>query len=305
MKIAYIISAYKLPEQLVRLVKRLNTVNVCFFIHIDKKTCDNIYWQVYKELSEFKNVYFLSRHVCYRCSFGHVLATIKGIREIFVRNIPFDYLVLLTGQDYPIKNNSYIEKVFEANKGKIFLANMQLPCPQWEKENGGLDRFQFWHLGYRGRGEQYLRFPIIGEPRNIIKRLKKRLVNKIFPKRIFPKSLNPYGGSSYWCLPYGCVVYLYDFIKKNTSFVNFFKFVYIPDEIFFHTIILNSFFKTKVINDDLRYIIWGGNRAPYPAILNKEDIPNLIKSDKLFARKFDITADAEVLDLIDSIILKC
>ena len=42
MKIAYIITAYKLPDLLVRLVQRLNTEETSFFIHVDKKTDEEI-----------------------------------------------------------------------------------------------------------------------------------------------------------------------------------------------------------------------------------------------------------------------
>lgn len=37
-RIAYIILAYKLPEQIIRLVNRLNTPESSFFIHIDSRT---------------------------------------------------------------------------------------------------------------------------------------------------------------------------------------------------------------------------------------------------------------------------
>ncbi|MGF1986665.1 MAG: hypothetical protein RMY62_002115 [Nostoc sp. ZfuVER08] len=58
MKIAYIILAHKYPEQLKRLIHRLNTENVSFFIHIDKKVEAKIYHQVVTLLKDFTNVFF-------------------------------------------------------------------------------------------------------------------------------------------------------------------------------------------------------------------------------------------------------
>ena len=101
-EIAYIISAYKYPEQLTRLVSRLNTGGVHFFIHVDKKTENGIYLQAANALSQFPNVYFLKRHRCYWGGFGHVRASLKGIAAVAARKLPVDYLILLTGQDYPI-----------------------------------------------------------------------------------------------------------------------------------------------------------------------------------------------------------
>ena len=127
MKIAYIISAYKYPEQLIRLISRLNSETNNFFVHVDKKTDSKIYYQVADSLRHFSNVYFLERHKCYWGDFSHVNATIKGIEEIFSRSIPFDYVFLLTGQDYPIKSNSQIEKFLIENQRKSFMEYFPLP----------------------------------------------------------------------------------------------------------------------------------------------------------------------------------
>jgi hypothetical protein len=71
----------------------------------------------------------------------------------------------------------------------------------------------------------------------------------------------------------------------------------IPDEIFFHTIILNSPFATNVVNDDLRCIDISERRGP--RIWRKSDLEILAQSRGLIARKFDTVVDSEILDLID------
>src|SRR5689334_22760176 len=101
MNIAYIILAHKYPQQLIRLVDRLNEDETSFFIHVDQKTNNEIYQEMFKGLSKYQNVYFLNRHKCYWGGFGHVLASIEGIQEIFDRNISCEYIKLLTGQCYP------------------------------------------------------------------------------------------------------------------------------------------------------------------------------------------------------------
>jgi hypothetical protein len=79
----------------------------------------------------------------------------------------------------------------------------------------------------------------------------------------------------------------------------------VPDEIFFQTIILNSSFARRAVNDNLRYIEWKDPDAGSPAILRKSDFQKLASSSKLFARKFDMTVDTEVLDFIDREIIAC
>lgn len=86
--------------------------------------------------------------------FGHVRATIKGIDEIFRRLFPFDYAILLTGQDYPIKSNRQIEDFFRRQEGRSFMQYFPLPADGWDY--GGLDRINSWHLRV---GASHLRFP--------------------------------------------------------------------------------------------------------------------------------------------------
>ncbi len=121
MQISYIISAYKLPRQLVRLVTRLNTDSASFYLHIDRKSGDEVYDAMVRGLGRLPNVHFLKRHTCYWGGFGHVAATLEGIKSITRPGSEFDYVILLTGQDYPIKTNwiGYAPGIFESS-GDIY-----------------------------------------------------------------------------------------------------------------------------------------------------------------------------------------
>jgi hypothetical protein len=58
-----------------------------------------------------------------------------------------------------------------------------------------------------------------------------------------------------------------------------------------------------VINDDLRYLDWENPNPNVPATLLKNDFDKLATSSKLFARKFDMARDLEILDLLDQKLL--
>jgi len=281
MRLVYIVSAYKLPDQVVRLVLKLNDDEAShFFIHVDRKTDDATFRRMWTGLSPLSNVYFLPRHRCHYGGFGHVRATIKSINEICRQRLSFDYAILLTGQDYPIKSNHQINEFFEQHQGQSFIEYSSLPHPEWDY--GGMDRIEGWHARF---GRNYFRFP--GQSR-------------VKVRRRFP-SLQPFGGSAYWCLSRECIEYIYEFLQENRSYVRFFKYVNVPEEIFFHTIVLNSRLKERVMNDDLRFLEWRNPAlAGGPAVLGKEDFGKITHSPKLFARKFDITQDAEILDMIDA-----
>lgn len=280
MKIVYIILAHKLPEQLVRLVKKLNSNNVSFLIYVDKKTDNEIFKKMVEPLHAYENVYFLKRYISNWGTIGHIEATLEGIRKALALHFDFDYVILLTGQDYPIKSNEYIQKFLEDSNRQSYLEYFSLPSEIWKTENGGMDRINYWHLYFLGRPHKIFPIPSL---------IKKKIL----------KDINLFGGRSNWCLDRDCVEYIDEYLRRSDSFVKFCKHVGLPDEIFFQTILLNSNLKDRLVNENLRYVVWVD--LPNPAILGSQDYEQFINSSKLFARKFDITCDANVLDMIDSL----
>ena len=123
-------------------------------------------------------------------------------------------------------------------------------------------------------------------------------------KRKLPNKFLLYGGSQWWTLSSDCIEWVVNFIKDNPRLVNYFRYTFIPDELFFHTIIMNSPFKDSVMNENLRYIDFSRGNPNPPAVLHSEDFDDLPNdSNMLFARKFDIQRDSKILDLIDQKII--
>jgi hypothetical protein len=271
-QLAYVISGYKYLGQLARLIRRLSTEQSVVVVHVDKKTSDREYAALVDDVNDVPSVHFLDRHTCHYGGFGHVRATLKGIDKLLRAEIEFDQLVLLTGQDYPIKPLADISRFFATNRGRSFMAHTPLPSTWWSPR-GGLDRIEYRHVRLFGK---HLRLP---------------------GKRAFPRGLEPFGGGAYWCLSRECVELVSAFVSERPEVVRFFEHVDVPDEIFFQTVVLNSELAGTVVNDNLRYIDWSRGRRP--AILGVEDLEQLRRSPKLFARKFDVTRDEAVLDLID------
>jgi hypothetical protein len=110
--------------------------------------------------------------------------------------------------------------------------------------------------------------------------------------------LSPFGGSPYWALARPLVELVHAFVKVRPDVLRFFEHVYIPDEVFFQTVLMNSEQASSIVDDNLRYIDW--QARPAPKILTTEDLPALVESRKLFARKFDVEVDAAVLDELDA-----
>jgi hypothetical protein len=272
-KLAYIVSAYRLPDQLVRLLRRLDDGSAIFAVHVDRKTDAVTFRRMRQGAVGVRNVAFLDRHVCHWGGFGHVRASLKGISHLVESDADFDYAVLLTGQDYPLRPPAAIARYLAEAGGSSFLRSFPLPQPAWD-DRGGLDRFESWHLlSYR---RFHLRLPL---------------------RRRIPGGLPPYGGSPYWCLPRDVIEWIHRYVDAHREYVRFFEHVLIPDELFFQTLLMSSPHRDSVVDANLRYIDW--STTPGPKVLRTDDLDALLGSGMLFARKFDETIDAEILDLLD------
>lgn len=284
MKIVYLILAHKQPEQLARLVNALNNKNSHFFIHFDGRSKVPMV-EVEKWLSSFSNVHLLPKR--YKCQWGQfsiVRATVSCIEALVTSGIEFDYVFLLSGQDYPIKNLSHIESFLDKNQGKQFITWFSLEQEnEWTHQGGpfqSMKRIEDLHVFIRSRS---IHLPI---------------------KRKFPNNFSPYGGSQWWTLSRDCINWIIKFIRENPGFINYFKYTFIPDELFFQSIIMNSSFKKNTVNNNLRYVDFTRANPNPPAILGTEDFEFLLNgTNALFARKFDIKRDSKILDLIDQKIL--
>lgn len=273
MRIAYIVSAYKRPEQLVRLVRCLAGSAAAIAVHVDAKTGKHDFERMVDGTRGLESVRFLTRHACYWGGFGHVAASLKGIAHLAEGRVEYDYAVLLTGQDYPLVPAAQLEQFFARSGGRSYMSYWRLPFAPWTGR-GGLDRLEFSH--YVGPRHLHVRSPF---------------------RRTLPAGLTPFGGSPYWALAAPVVEFVHDLVGRRPEIVRFFERVFIPDELFFQTVIMNSKFASSIVDDNLRYIDW--QAQPAPKILTVADLPALLRSGKLFARKFDTEVDAGVLDELD------
>jgi hypothetical protein len=286
LRIAYIISAYHKPGMLARLVRHLYDSKDWFYIHYDLRSPATEFNWLNNEFKELRNVSLLERHKCHWGDFGHLSASLKGIGEIAAAGFQCDYSILLTGQDYPIKSVRTIRQRLYESGAKSFMQATPWPIPNWEKGRA-IKRLENYHIHFS--------FPkflsSMGRPfihRKISIPLKRKL----------PGGLRPYFGSAYWCLDRRALKQVYEYVNANPAYVNFFKSCHIPEESFFQTILMNSPLAGEVVTQSLTYVNW---RPPWPGILTRSDLPALMESECLVARKFDADSDGEVLDLLDKL----
>jgi hypothetical protein len=284
---AYVILAHKNPLQLNRLIHSLCDGRSTFFIHIDK-AADIVQFDNLKIWGNKIN--FVPREKTSWASYRLVEAVLHGLNAVRSSGLPFQHVILLSGQDYPIKSNEFINRFTEANAGKTFIEYYCLPDNAKWQPNGGLYRINKYFMGMKFHQR------MCSKSLNFLSRYLR------FLKRRPCNDMNHYAGSMWWMMNLAGVNYVLDFIKQHPRYVAFHKYTFAPDEVFFHSILLNARDKNiigSIVNTDMRYIRWKDKFSSHPEVIGKEHLQELMESPALFARKFDTQADEEILNLID------
>jgi hypothetical protein len=125
--------------------------------------------------------------------------------------------------------------------------------------------------------------------------------SEVSSKRKYLENVTPHIGGQWMILTRECC----DFICNSDEiqkFEDYYLNTLIADESFFQTVLMNTSFKGKIINNDKRAIIWipDGDIKLRPKTFTKDDIDFLLAGNNLFARKFDDNVDSNILDIIEN-----
>lgn len=274
MKCAIFIQAHRGPEQVARLCRRLHHPAFDLFVHVDLNT----------EIAPFQKavpqeVHFIRQRTRVRWGdFSQVEASLNSLQEILEFNPAYDFILFISGQDYPLLPPSQIAETLARHPGAQYMYHSRI-----EDGSPASDRYRYPHLHFKN---------------GILTRTTNRLLRLVSSgRRKFPLPV-AYKGSSWWTLSGPCAKYVVEYAHSHPELIRFFRRAHCSDEFFFQSIILNSPFAPSVIPQNFRYVDWSDNR-PNPRTLTEKDYDRLIHSGCWFARKFDMEQDSRILDLID------
>ncbi|MFP5040552.1 beta-1,6-N-acetylglucosaminyltransferase [Parasediminibacterium sp. JCM 36343] len=276
MKIAHLILAHGEPEQLKRLIERLYHPDADFFIHLDLKT-DIAPFRAFKEMGQ---VYFVAPRIkIYWGGYSMVEATLNGFESILAKGKTYDYINLLSGQDYPLKDIHDIHQFLKENPGKVFTEFL-LVNTEWKEAKRRVRRYFFTNDPFPG--SYFL----------------ENLVSFLLPARKMPEKMEPVGKSQWFTMSSLHANYILEYLLDYPHVINFFKYTWGSDELFFQTLLYNSDYRSDMVNDNLRFIDWSEGKAS-PKTFTLDDAERLQKSGKLFGRKFNSKVDSKILDYLD------
>lgn len=297
----YLILAHKSPEQLEKQINALQDEKAIFYIHIDLKSDLN----QFNYLEKILNVKLIKDRInCIWEDFSIVIATLNLIKNI-IKNHRGGYCILMSGNDYPLKSKHYINNFLSKNVDQIFIDLREAEIV-WHNFKDRIEKYRI-NLS-NNRGEALLLKQ--GFRKESLKHfVKGRIIFTDFLKILFKKrkiSLIKkfYGGSQWWAMNLKDLIKIYEFIQNNEKeLFAFFKYSHVPDEYFFHTLIMhiNQHERIDKIQSSLTYVNWSRKDCQLPVTFGNDDYKELMNqsSIKLFARKFDINFDKKIFDRID------
>jgi len=283
MNIAILILAHNNENRLKELINSLKN-DFRIFLHLDARC--NISTQTF---DNEKNVTAIKKHKIYWGSPSIVYATLDLLRLAVESGS--DYFMLISGNDLPIRTCRSIVEEIERNPERNCIDYAPMPRPDWPFA-GGLDRLRLFWSPNKEKEEKSLSSLFWGIIRNFQKITGLR-------RRLFP--LKYFGGSEWFNISRETAQYVLDFTDNNPKFLNQFAHTLIADEIYFQTVIMNSPFASKVVNDDKRYIDWASG-PERPRILRMEDLDKIKASGDFFARKTDEKVDADIIKELKSML---
>lgn len=293
MRHAYLIIANQKKEQLKLLISLLDHPNNDIYLMIDKKSTWND-----KDKSEFieeatdSKVHILKSINIYWGGYELVEAELQLLKHSVSNH--YDYYHLLSESDLPLASQSVIHSFFEKNNGKEFLTFSGAATQETLKERVRY-HYHLPHLNYKNY------------PHNIGVRIFRKMDKIVQNSKDYWKDNNgdmEIGYGSQW---FSITDDFARYILENEKWIfDSFSKGWLVDELFIHTLAINSIFKeniydTNLIHDipnefqgNMRYINWWSGTPHTWDINSSEDIKelNLGKNlGHLFARKFDLTTD--------------
>ncbi|MCD4671532.1 MAG: beta-1,6-N-acetylglucosaminyltransferase [Anaerolineaceae bacterium] len=294
MRLIYIILAHTNTDQIMRLVQRLNTPQTRFLIHVSQNPEPGVYAKLVTAAKQYPNIAFSKRTSVRWGNFAIIQALLNCFEWIYKQDIEYDLAYVLSGQDYPIKSNSYIQQKLSSLSGKQIMEYFPLPAID---RGHGEDRYLRYHFWL---GSHHIHLPLVHSPSNIVLRLASWIPQILLPKRSVPDGLKLYGGSFWSAFTPQAVNYLHTFSQspEGKKLKRFFKINLHPAEMYLQTTLLNSPLKDTVTNLNLHHVKFPPESG-HPVFFTANDFNELAEAPELFARKFDTRLDATILDMLD------
>jgi hypothetical protein len=302
-RVAYLIVSHRNPEQVARLARTLRngSSSAQVVIHHDRR------------VSRLDSADLAGAHVlpffgpARWGDFGYTAMLLHALGWV-EKNLSCDWLVLLSGQDYPLVPPARIEEFLGGVTHDALMGPGVEVAPPRGADVDDDYTLRYFYDHYRlptpgsdlpAPGRRALARAVSGVrrvwPWVYVRRLPRGEGVRVGVRRgrAFG-GLRCYRGLDWFTLSRRAVARIN---HEAPAVVPYFRRTIIASEALFHTILLNAP-DIRIHPENFRFMLFG-DTAAHPDVLRVGDLPRALASGCHFARKFDVTVDPEALDRLD------
>lgn len=270
LKLAYVIVCHKNPEQVLDLVRLIGRKGDYILVQCNARSGASYQRRVENGCREsVAHVLFAPPRKIAWGAFSLAQAHIEGIGQLVRTADDWSFAINLTGQCLPTQPIEALKEFLGRHEDTNFLEYRDLET-EWKSE---VYRLKTFYVELAGR-----------------------LINTHVP-RAFPRSFRPFGGLDLSMLSRRFCEHL-TYSRDARRIIDHMRFAVLPDELWLQSVLMNSPFRTKVVRDSKRLILWPEEGSPNPLILTMRHWLQLTSPDCFFARKFDPAVDKDVIEAL-------
>lgn len=235
-------------------------------------------------------------------------------------HIDFDWLILLSEQDYPVWPLDETEALLRESDSDVFIAAAVVDNTPEATRTLSYNRYFYSYAPMPGAAMAH-RLSVAWAP--AVRRGRQRAVNRLNrrPGRLIRAETYPDGmptrfgirrrrtpfsaaftcwvGKAWFALSRPAVAEVVSFTRSHPTYRRYYRRTIVPEESATVSIVLNSS-RLRVAARNLHFERWSDLYSGHPDVLGRDDLEEIIGSGMPFARKFDVGTDSDVLDALDA-----
>lgn len=306
-RVVYFVASHVHPEQILRLIRvcRSGGEQSRVLLHHDHK-CSALDLEQVRAIDrvEMPDLYTPIRWG----GFSQLEMILTSMRWL-IDNRDFDWVVYLSGQDFPVQPLAQVERFLTDTPYDGFVQGR----PIHERP---------WHIG----GQRYLyqyhtmpRMPGLRRLHALIERHSEkvraagrlprfesahlgsgRFQFGVRPTNPFRDGNECYKGSAWWTLSRKAIAALLRIHRERPELARHYRRAgFAPNESYIQTLLRTDRSLNLMGSDDKRFIRWSDPDSGHPDVLRCAHFQEMINSGKHFARKIDSRVDPKLLDMLD------
>jgi len=263
--VAYLVLTHGMPYQTIDFLWSVWREEDTYFVHVDGKSPLQAHAAIEAIAAAFPNIHVVPPAICTWGGFSLVEAAMRCLQTALATSDSWSHAVLVSGNHVPLRRPADFAEMLEPGRSYLTLHNIDLASARLQPPNwfsGIAQRFTYKHY----------EIPGLGDMRGGL--------------RTTPADVTFFWGSQWWILSRPAVEFVCQ--SRRSSLANYLRYVAIPDESYFQTILANSPLKDRLTHVQMIWQQWGSDGRP--RLLSDDDLRTAMASKQLFARKADLTS---------------